>query len=131
MDKKPKYKKKISKKERKGKTVLVESKNQICHKMLNKNKEKTDSGSVQNNYNENKSPIDSKKIEKKLSGAMEEDKKKGETESKTMDNKAKTEKNQINIKIENIKKTEKYIPYSCIPGLEKNDSTYPLSISEE
>ena len=131
MDKKPKYKKKISKKERKGKTVLVESKNQICHKMLNKNKEKTDSGSVQNNYNENKSPIDSKKIEKKLSGAMEEDKKKGETGSKTMDNKAKTEKNQINIKIENIKKTEKYIPYSCIPGLEKNDSTYPLSISEE
>ena len=131
MDKKPKYKKKISKKERKGKTVLVESKNQICHKMLNKNKEKTDSGSVQNNYNENKSPIDSKKIEKKLSGAMEEDKKKGETESKTMDNKAKTEKDQINIKIENIKKTEKYIPYSCIPGLEKNDSTYPLSISEE
>lgn len=131
MDKKPKYKKKISKKERKGKTVLVESKNQICHKMLNKNKEKTGSGSVQNNYNENKSPIDSKKIEKKLSGAMEEDMKKGETESKTMDNKAKTEKNQINIKIENIKKTEKYIPYSCIPGLEKNDSIYPLSISEE
>ena len=70
----------------------------------------------QNNYIENKTPIEKQEIEKKISQEL---------------NEKDEEKLNLKDKDKKIQKKEEYIPYSCITGLEKDDLSFPKPLTEK
>ena len=85
-------------------------------KQRTKKKEKIKADNNQNNYIENKTPIEKKEIEKKISQEVKE-----------------KEEEKLNLKDKDKKtqKKEEYIPYSCITGLEKDDLSFPKPLTEK
>ena len=114
MDNRASIKDKYKNKEKKGQTKCVQSKTQIEHPLVMNNKHTKDQ--IQNNINNQ---------QVRYQENMNKQKNINNDKKNLAQNNPQQKNNHINQEKIDISQKKEYIPYSCIPQLEKNDCSFP------